>query len=204
MRTREEILDAAIKLFARRGIDSTTMAELAKAIHLTPGALYWHFPGKEDLVLAALEELHQRYLREFGGMLGDLRKLSARAQLTAFFEHTRALLAANPAYGTFFAMVSAETSDTEAAVSAALRSVLGTYVQVIANVIRYGQDKTGEFRKDFDASTLAHAVVSGHLGIVGYQNLFSATVAPDRLMSALDLLLGAGIAAAPPERCSQP
>ncbi|NBU64215.1 MAG: TetR/AcrR family transcriptional regulator, partial [Chloroflexia bacterium] len=27
------------------------MAELARAIHMTPGALYWHFPTKEDLLL---------------------------------------------------------------------------------------------------------------------------------------------------------
>src|ERR1041385_7956617 len=59
-RTRVEILEAAITLFARRGFLATTMAELAKAIRMTPGALYWHFPTKEDLLLAAIDELHER------------------------------------------------------------------------------------------------------------------------------------------------
>src|SRR4051812_28323580 len=83
-RTRVEILEAAITLFARRGFLATTMAELAKAIRMTPGALYWHFPTKEDLLLAAIDELHQRYLNEFVDLLSEHRKLTAREQLLSF------------------------------------------------------------------------------------------------------------------------
>jgi len=54
VRTREEILEAAIREFSSRSFEATSMAQLAKAIRMTPGALYWHFPTKEDLLLGAL------------------------------------------------------------------------------------------------------------------------------------------------------
>ena len=37
VKTRQDILNSAITLFARRGILATTMSELARAIHMTPG-----------------------------------------------------------------------------------------------------------------------------------------------------------------------
>ena len=80
-RTRVEILEAAINLFSRRGFLATTMADLSRAIRMTPGALYWHFPTKEDLLLAAIEELHSRYQAEFLPLLTERRILSGREQL---------------------------------------------------------------------------------------------------------------------------
>ncbi len=91
-RTRVEIMEAAITLFARRGILATTISELAKAIRMTPGALYWHFPTKEDLLLATIEELHQRYLREFKEILSGRLELTARQQFETFFQRTQQFL----------------------------------------------------------------------------------------------------------------
>ena len=194
-RTREEILEAAIKLFARRGILATTMAELAKAIRMTPGALYWHFPTKEDLLLAAIEELHQRYTKEFVDLLVEGRKLSARQQLVAFFERTQTFLRYHRDYGNFFAMVAAESAESNPRVASAIGEALGTYAQVVAGIVKYGQEKTGEFRKEYDPLTMAHALMGGHLGMIIYQNLFAAQVQYDPLVAALDLMLNDGIAA---------
>src|SRR5688500_7897155 len=60
-RTRKRILDAAIRLFAKRGYVSTSMSDLAEAVKMTPGVLYWHFDDKEALLLAALEDLERRF-----------------------------------------------------------------------------------------------------------------------------------------------
>src|SRR5438552_3647444 len=171
-RTREEILEAAIKLFARRGFLATTMAELAKAIRMTPGALYWHFATKEDLLLAAIEELHTRYVKEFVDLLSEGRKLPAKQQLIAFMERTQNFLRYHREYGIFFGMVAAESADSNERVASALRDALGIYVEVLAGIIKYGQRKTGEFRKDVDAQTYAHAVMGAHMGIIVHNNLF--------------------------------
>jgi AcrR family transcriptional regulator len=190
-RTRVEILEAAIILFARRGFLATTMAELAKAIRMTPGALYWHFPTKEDLLLAAIDELHQRYLNEFVDLLAEHRKLGAREQLVSFMNRTSQFLRYHREYGIFFGMVSAESAESNERVAEALREKLDIYVHVLAAIIRYGQKKK-EFREDLDPMQTAHGMLGAYIGLRIHQNLFRATVTYDSVVAALDKLLVTG------------
>lgn len=50
--TRAQILDAAERVFAERGVARTSLHEIATAAGLTRGAVYWHFRGKYDLLAA--------------------------------------------------------------------------------------------------------------------------------------------------------
>jgi AcrR family transcriptional regulator len=192
-RTRMEIMEAAITLFARRGILATTMAELAKAIRMTPGALYWHFPTKEDLLLASIEELHQRYLNEFKELLLDRRKMTAREQLQAFIGRTVQFLRYHREYGIFFGMVAAESAYTNDRVAESIREKLAMYVAVVTNIIQYGQSKTKEFRTDVDPGVAAHGIFGGYMGALLYQNLFRESLSYDPLYATLDQLLLDGI-----------
>lgn len=192
-RTRVEILEAAITLFARRGFLATTMAELAKAIRMTPGALYWHFPTKEDLLLAAIEELHQRFLNEFLDLLAEHRKLSAKEQLVSFLNRTQQFLRYHREYGTFFGMVAAESAESNERVAEAIREKLDLYVHVAAGIIRHGQKKQ-EFRTDVDPLHAAHSMMSAYMGLLVHQNLFRATLAYDPVVAAMDKLVISGIA----------
>ena len=47
--TREQLLDAAERVFRKRGVGHTTLAEVADAAGVTRGAVYWHFRSKADL-----------------------------------------------------------------------------------------------------------------------------------------------------------
>jgi AcrR family transcriptional regulator len=47
--TRERILTAAERLFAKRGFDRTSMPDIAKSSGITAGAIYKHFESKDDL-----------------------------------------------------------------------------------------------------------------------------------------------------------
>jgi AcrR family transcriptional regulator len=49
LRTRQEIADQAMKLFARRGFDAVTVAEVAGAAGISEKTVYNYFPTKEDL-----------------------------------------------------------------------------------------------------------------------------------------------------------
>lgn len=187
-RTRLEIMDAAITLFARRGYLATTMADLAKAIKMTPGALYWHFPTKEDLLLAAIEELHERFLKEFIELVAEQRKLTAREQLAGFINRTQNFLRYHREYGIFFGMVAAESAHSNDRVADAIRAKLGIYVKVMANIVRYGQKK-GEFRDDVDPHVVGHSLMGGYLGLLLHQNLFRDTVSYDPAMDTLDKLV---------------
>lgn len=54
-KTRAAILTAASRLFARRGIEATSLDDIARAIGFTKGAIYASFPSKRALVDAVVE-----------------------------------------------------------------------------------------------------------------------------------------------------
>ncbi len=51
---RQQIVDAATRLFADQGFSRTTMADIVTASGLSNGAVYHYFPSKIDLVLAVV------------------------------------------------------------------------------------------------------------------------------------------------------
>lgn len=60
--TRDAIVAAATRLFGQRGIEATSLREVAKESEVSPALLVHHFGGKDGLV-AAVDEAA---LREFG------------------------------------------------------------------------------------------------------------------------------------------
>ena len=54
--TREKLLDAATRVFARRGFTAASIDEVADEAGLTKGAVYSQFGSKDDLVVALFEE----------------------------------------------------------------------------------------------------------------------------------------------------
>ncbi|MEV6974717.1 ScbR family autoregulator-binding transcription factor [Kitasatospora sp. NPDC093806] len=53
--TRQTVLLAAAAVFDERGYAAATMAEILDRAGVTKGALYFHFPSKEELALAVIE-----------------------------------------------------------------------------------------------------------------------------------------------------
>jgi AcrR family transcriptional regulator len=61
---REELLGAAMQVFAERGYREASIDEIVERAGYSKGALYWHFSGKDDLFFALLEERLIRPWRE--------------------------------------------------------------------------------------------------------------------------------------------
>lgn len=55
---RQRILTDVIPLFAKKGYGGVTMREIAAKAKMTPGALYHHFSGKQDLYLSAMKKAY--------------------------------------------------------------------------------------------------------------------------------------------------
>lgn len=51
-RTRQALIDAAVRLFNERGYDQTTVADIAAAAELSTRTFFLHFPTKEAVVFA--------------------------------------------------------------------------------------------------------------------------------------------------------
>jgi AcrR family transcriptional regulator len=60
IQTRAQLIDAAARVFARRGFQAATVEEIAEQAGYSHGAVYSNFAGKEELFLAVFE----RYMSE--------------------------------------------------------------------------------------------------------------------------------------------
>jgi AcrR family transcriptional regulator len=59
---RQQILEAALDIFAEEGFEGATTKEIAGRADVTPGLIYFYFPNKEELFCAAFEHNAQRLL----------------------------------------------------------------------------------------------------------------------------------------------
>src|SRR5271167_3124759 len=63
--TRDRLVNGAMALFARKGIVNTTTADVAKSIRMSHGVVFLHFPRRDDLVIAVIDEFGRRLSTEF-------------------------------------------------------------------------------------------------------------------------------------------
>ena len=75
MKTRDRILECALQLFNHKGEPNVSTMEVANEMGISPGNLYYHFHGKEPLVLGLFER--------FQSELAPLLDPPADAQLEA-------------------------------------------------------------------------------------------------------------------------
>ena len=95
-RTRARLLDAGQREFVRRGLERTTIEQIAEAAGYTRGAFYAHFKSKAELCLALLEDRFDRYLAQFGDVLASDESPEVRAQDAG--DHFSRLVEADPGW----------------------------------------------------------------------------------------------------------
>jgi AcrR family transcriptional regulator len=62
---REQILEAAVKVFARRGFGSATVAEIAEEADVAAGTIYNYFESKEELFMSIPQLISEPMLAAF-------------------------------------------------------------------------------------------------------------------------------------------
>lgn len=60
---RRALLDAAAKYFARHGFEGASMRDIATAVGMLSGSVYYHFPSKEALLMAVHDEGVQSFMQ---------------------------------------------------------------------------------------------------------------------------------------------
>jgi len=82
-KTRARIETEALRLFAAKGIDATSVRDIAEAVGVAEGALYRHFPGKGTLSRTLFLDNYAALARQV---------LAAAAPAEAFAEKVRAVV----------------------------------------------------------------------------------------------------------------
>lgn len=81
-----------MQLFGERGIDSTSLREVAKATSVSPALVVHHFGGKEGLI----EAVDEAALREFGVAYGSGKQVEGPELLRQRAEQTARVMRENP------------------------------------------------------------------------------------------------------------
>jgi AcrR family transcriptional regulator len=62
----DEILDIAARVFADKGYEATSMQDIADAVGLLKGSLYYYITSKEDLLFGVVQHVHERFMTVAG------------------------------------------------------------------------------------------------------------------------------------------
>jgi|SRR5579864_3698150 len=68
---KNQILDAAMVVFARLGFHEARMDDIVQASGLSKGTLYWYFKSKEDIILAISQRLFSTDIEQLEEILGS-------------------------------------------------------------------------------------------------------------------------------------
>ncbi len=153
-RRRRTILKAAKKLFFKKGLESTTMDEVAEKAELSKGTLYLYFQSKEILALSIIKETSDLLNREIraaadSGKSGIQRIIDITEALTDFFRKRRKEFQ-------FFRYMDSITASlgSENDILLDWKSGVEELIQVVLAVVLEGMED-GSIRKDVEPDRAA-------------------------------------------------
>ncbi|MGH6980238.1 MAG: TetR/AcrR family transcriptional regulator, partial [Stellaceae bacterium] len=147
----QEIVDAALGVFAERGYAATRMDDVAKRAGVTKGTLYLYFPNKEELFKAVIRGTLVKELMRITGIAGSA-PVSIDSMIADFERLVETPVGALPK------LVLGEAANFPEIARYYLDEVVGRGLEAIRGVLRREID-AGNFRK-VDVEHAAYCVVA--------------------------------------------
>jgi AcrR family transcriptional regulator len=145
--TKQAIVDEALELVSKVGLEKLTIGSLAGATGMSKSGLFAHFRSKEQLQLQVLAGARERFIQIV--IAPALKKPRGEARLRAIFESTLKQWEDELPGGCLFHAVSAELDDQPGPA----RDYLVETQRELADTLRRAAEiaiEEGQFRKDLD------------------------------------------------------
>src|ERR1700677_952627 len=156
---RERILDAAVRVFARKGFYLTRVSEVAKAAGVADGTIYLYFKSNDDLLVSLLEHRIERLLTYMDTELP--RVASATYKLQRIIELQLGLLEGERDLAEVVTVILRQSTKLMKEYAA---PKFTAYLDAIARVVADGQ-ASGDFRDDVAPHLVARATFGALDGI---------------------------------------
>ncbi|HUG79985.1 MAG TPA: TetR/AcrR family transcriptional regulator [Burkholderiales bacterium] len=186
-RTRAAILDEALRLVSRAGLDGLTIGTLAEATGMSKSGLFAHFGSREDLLLAVLAHGQAAFTKcVFQPALGEPRGIPRlRAMFTNWLDWTEsaALPGGCPMIGG-----AAEFDDKPGAVRDMLAGGQRLWIETLKRAVRQAIDE-GQLPEKTDPEQLAFELFGIALVVHHHRRLLGYPKARSRALAALERLI---------------
>ncbi|MGV9801551.1 TetR/AcrR family transcriptional regulator [Mycobacterium sp. NPDC003449] len=178
---RTAILDAAAQLIAERGYHSVRISDIAAVVGTSTGAVHYYFPGKSDVLTAALRHALDR---AFDRQSDELKKIdNAHERLLKLIDMQLPRVGPLRDEWSIWMQFWAE-----ATIRPELRPIHNTYYarwhEAVGRIVTRGQ-RQGIFRTDIDPETVAHRLTALTDGVA----IQVLTGAPNMTVSAMKEIL---------------
>lgn len=158
-RREQEILRAALRVFARDGISRARIGDIASEAGMPVSSIYEYFPSKEDLAYAVPTAHLARFYTEYAEAVAN--KHTARERLRIYLWLAADFARRNPEWArTLYLEIWPSVLVSETAV----RHSINDYVRIIIQLIRQGEMR-GEWPKGPDPYETA-AILNGSVNQV--------------------------------------
>ena len=101
--TREKIERKAMELFVAKGVAETTIRDIAEAADIAEGALYRHYRGKDQLIVALFQQHYAAFAERLDALQAGRR--GTREKLRAMIEECAQIFDADPVRFQFLLLV---------------------------------------------------------------------------------------------------
>lgn len=159
---KNQILDAAIAVFAQLGFHQARMDDIAQEAGLSKGALYLYYKSKDAVIAAILKFFFAQMLKRLQTLLETERHESVREQLLSmnsqFAAELKWVSSMLPVAFEFYAVAARQKE-----VRPFLKDYFKDYRELLTSVIQKGIDR-GEFRP-VEAETVAITIAALHEGL---------------------------------------
>lgn len=148
---RQRILDAAIRVFARKGYFASRVSDVAKAAGIADGTIYLYFRNKDDVLVSLFDGIMCEHV---SAGRREVEKIEgAPEQLKAVASHHLKLLGGNRELAAVFQVELRQSTKFMARFTA---SWLKDYFDLLQDVIEKGQ-REGTIRKELRRKLASHA-----------------------------------------------
>jgi TetR/AcrR family transcriptional regulator, cholesterol catabolism regulator len=172
---RAEVIEASAQLFYSQGYDATSVQDIADALGLLKGSVYYYMDSKEDLLFEIIEQGHHQLTQLVQEVL-ELTDIGPAEQLREFIRrHTRFVAENLVLLRIFFNDFRSLSAERRATVI----SERDHYDELVRGILIRGQE-AGEFHGRFDPKIVS-------MGILGMTNWLYQWFRADGGMSASEV-----------------
>lgn len=185
--TRSMILDRAIRMASRTGLEALTIGELSSEVGLSKSGLFAHFGSKENLQLAVVQAAASVFTDQvvrpaFRAPRGEPR---IRALVENWLAWTRSSLLPG---GCLFVQLTAELDDQPGPVRDLVVALQRDWMALLAESADRARAE-GHFKPSLDPGQFAFSLHSLMLGFHHHDRLLGDPLAHQRLTAAVEALL---------------